>query len=132
MEPNPANPKQPKRVLIVDDEPPVAYVLQAMLQALGFDASVLSDPTKALQVALELQPALILLDFDMPRLTGPEVAVLMAANPKLKDIPIVFLSGFADLDHRTIGLASGAVEYIAKPIDRKALALTLKRVMPGC
>jgi chemosensory pili system protein ChpA (sensor histidine kinase/response regulator) len=57
----------------------------------------------------------------MPTLQGPELAALLKSEPSLKDVPILFLSGLTDQDHRTMAQISGASAYIEKPVNSTRL-----------
>ena len=108
-----------KRVLIIDDEASFTRLLKLNLHHTGhYTAETVNDPTKALAVAREFSPDIILLDVMMPRLDGGEVAARMQANPKLKQTPIVFLTAAVKRDE----IAShqgriGGLPFIAKPVD---------------
>jgi len=108
-----------KRVLIIDDEASFTRLLKLNLHHTGhYTAETVNDPTKALAVAREFSPDIILLDVMMPSLDGGEVAARMQANPKLKQTPIVFLTAAVKRDE----IAShqgriGGLPFIAKPVD---------------
>src|SRR5947208_1136826 len=81
------------RILTIDDEPVITQMLKLFLEAAGFAVRGENDPTKALQVAREFSPDLILLDYRMPRLNGCEVARFFTADYALRHVPIAFMSG---------------------------------------
>ncbi len=118
-----------KRILVVDDEPEVTDVLIRILKGNGFEAWAANNPLETLERAKAIRPDLILLDFDMPKLLGPEVSVVLKSSSETRDIPIVFLSGMTDEDHHAIGALSGAAAYLAKPIDQVKLIETIRAVL---
>ena len=118
-----------KRILVVDDEPEVALVILQILERAGFEASTISDPLKATAKASELRPDLIILDFDMPKLVGSELAVLLKSSPETRKTPIIFLSGMSDEDHHAIGAFSGAVAYLDKPVEDIKLIRTVRELV---
>src|SRR5438046_3344091 len=82
-----------KRVLIIDDEASFTRLLKLNLHHTGrYTAETVNDPAKALAVAREFSPDVILLDVMMPSMDGGEVATRIQASPKLKETPIVFLT----------------------------------------
>jgi DNA-binding response OmpR family regulator len=123
---NPSESAPRKRILLVDDDEGLSEVLIRILKNFGFNASSVHDPLQASKVARELRPDLVILDFDMPKLTGPEVAIQLRGIPELAQVPIIFLSGLADQDHRTIATFSGAVAYLDKPTDEQELIRTVR------
>ena len=80
-------------VLCVDDQPLVAEALRRMLEPeadIAFHST--QDPAKALNMALELKPTVVLLDLVMPEIDGLTLVKFFRAHPKLKDLPLVMLS----------------------------------------
>src|SRR5260221_14744318 len=110
-----------KRVLVVDDEVSITDFIVRVLEDHGFEAWAVNNPLRALEQAMKVKPDLILLDFIMPQIVGSELCFLIKANPALRKAPILFLSGSADEDHRTIASISGAAAYLEKPIEAATL-----------
>ena len=108
-----------KRVLIIDDEASFTRLLKLNLHHTGhYMAETVNDPTKALAVAREFSPDVILLDVMMPSMDGGELAARMQANPILKETPIVFLT--AAVKRKEIATHKGYIgglPFIAKPVD---------------
>jgi len=115
-----------KRILVVDDEPAVTELLLELLNGHGFEAHAINKPLKALERALELRPDLIILDFVMPQLLGPELSQLLKGHPTTRQIPVIFLSGMTDEDHRIIAAMSGGAAYLEKPVDHQELLGTIR------
>jgi len=103
-------------LLIVDDEP---LNLAAMEAVLCDDYRLLfaRNGVDAVAVALKHRPALILLDVQMPGMTGYAVCRQLKADPRTEEIPIIFVTGLADVGHEQEGFACGGVDYIAKPVS---------------
>lgn len=118
-----------KRILIVDDEPEVTEYVVHILENAGFDARGVNDPLKAVAPATEIMPDLILMDFDMPKLLGPALSALLKSALEPRNVPIVFLSGMNDEDHRAIAAFSGAVAYLDKPLDAGLLIRTIRELL---
>ncbi len=108
-----------KRVLIIDDEASFTRMLKLNLHHTGhYTAETVNDPARALAVAREFAPDLILLDVMMPGMDGGELAARMQASSKLKDTPIVFLT--AAVKRTEIAVHQGRIgglPFIAKPVD---------------
>lgn len=103
-------------ILIVDDEP---TNLVAMRQVLGEHYQLLfaRNGTEALAAAVKRYPALILLDIQMPDLDGYAVCRALKADPVTEPIPVIFVTGLADVGNEEAGFAAGAVDYIVKPLS---------------
>jgi two-component system, cell cycle sensor histidine kinase and response regulator CckA len=126
-----APPPSKGRILTIDDDARVTTLLRTILEQEGFEVHAQNDPGLAVQDAAMLHPDLILLDFEMPKMLGSEVAALLKKNAFTKDIPVVFLSGMADEDHQAIGTSSGAAAYLSKPVARTRLIQTLHALIPS-
>lgn len=107
---------EPKTVLIVDDE---RFHLNVMVDLLSSDYDVLiaKSGERALAMAQEHQPHLILLDVLMPDMNGYEVCQALKANPITQPIPVIFLTVKSDVHDETHGFSCGAVDYITKPFS---------------
>ncbi len=118
----------PKRILVVDDEPSVTRNLKLNLEARGeYQVQTETDPTQVLTVARKFRPDLILLDVIMPDLEGGEVAARLADDPLLRDVPIVFLTAIVS-NAETGGheMIRGEQTFVAKPVDLGELKRTIE------
>jgi len=106
-----------RRVLVIDDEQSIRALCRVNLVASGFNVLEAEDGVTGLELARKEQPDLVLLDVMMPGLDGWDVARKLAADPKTRDIPIVFLTARADAADRRQGEHLGGVGYIVKPFD---------------
>jgi len=113
-------------ILAVDDS---ADLLALMAKALSGDYQVLTaeDGASGLKVALgKPRPELILLDIEMPGLSGFEVCKMLKANHETADIPVIFLTGKAEKQAEVEGLQLGAVDYVTKPINSAVLKMRVR------
>lgn len=101
-------------VLIVDDDPVIVQSLGRMLDGLGHIRFALSGP-QALKLVKEAPPDIVLMDAEMPGMSGYEVCKTLKTDPAFRDIPIIFITGHADDDSELKGLEAGAVDFIGKP-----------------
>ena len=111
-------------VLAIDDTP---ANLMALGAALGddFELQVATSGEAGLALAAALAPDLILLDVMMPDMDGYETFRRLAADPRLRAIPVIFLTALHGFESESLGLGMGAVDYITKPIN---LEITRQRI----
>lgn len=104
------------RILIIDDTPANLMTLGSALSA-QYDLQFATSGQEGLSLARAAVPDLILLDIMMPEMDGYEVCRRIKADPKLKSVPIIFVTALGDLDAEAIGLELGAADYLTKPIN---------------
>ena len=103
------------RILVVDDEPTNLHVLRQMLQA-DYRLQFATDGHKALQLAQQQPPDLILLDIMMPGMSGYDVCRALKAQPNTQRVPVIFVSALSEMGDEAEGFAAGGVDYIVKPV----------------
>ncbi|MFH0777838.1 MAG: response regulator [Candidatus Eisenbacteria bacterium] len=106
---------EPKRILIVEDEAPLADVLKYRLEGAGFEVSLAVDGQEGLCKAREEAPALIILDLMLPKLDGYKVCRLLKFDEKFKGIPIIILSARKQESDVKLATEMGADLFISKP-----------------
>ncbi|MDH0895985.1 MULTISPECIES: two-component system response regulator [unclassified Pseudomonas] len=104
------------KLLLVDDEPTNLQVLRQILQD-DYRLLFAKDGDKALELAEQENPALILLDVMMPGMTGHEVCARLKTQPATSTIPVIFVTALADVEDEARGFEVGAVDYITKPVS---------------
>jgi DNA-binding response OmpR family regulator len=124
-----AHPRVARRVLVVDDERAIRLLCRVNLAASGIDVLEASDGREGLEVAREERPDLVLLDVMMPDVDGWTVARELAADPKTRDIPIVFLTARADAADKRLGEQLGGVGYLVKPFDPVSIGDVVEDVL---
>ena len=112
-------------VLIVDDVPTNVMLVQAILKKEGYRLLTCDSGAKALRLAHDKHPNLILLDIMMPEMDGYEVLQHLKSNPDTNDIPVIIMSALSDMQSIVKGYQLGATEYVTKPFQREEL---VKRV----
>lgn len=117
-------PVKPK-ILVVDDQPINVHLLKRMLEREQMDVRTAQSGQECLAEVERRAPDIILLDVMMPGMDGIEVCQRLKQSEEFKSIPIIFISARSSKEGRLAGLASGAVDYITKPID---LDETLARI----
>jgi two-component system phosphate regulon response regulator PhoB len=117
------------RILIADDEPNQLELLSFNLTQAGFSVTKAPDGQCALDMAEELQPDIVILDWMMPGLSGIEVCRQLRAMPETRMIPIIMLSARGEEGDRTLGLDVGADDYITKPFSPRELVSRVRAVL---
>lgn len=109
-----------KRVLIIEDDADFLRSVSAVLET-QYQPFPCQSAREGIQLAFREKPDLILVDLDLPEMSGFEVCQRLRESPSTRDIPIVFLSGDAKTDSKVKGLELGADDYIAKPVESREL-----------
>jgi DNA-binding response OmpR family regulator len=117
------------RVLHIDDETPIRMLARVNLEFQGIEVIEAANGSTGVQLAKQEQPDLILLNVNLPRCWGWQVAEELAKDRETREIPIVFLTGRAALRDRARGFDLGAVDYITKPFDPTELAPRLRGLL---
>ncbi|TXD96400.1 response regulator [Psychrobacter frigidicola] len=112
---------QHSTVLVVDDSVTVRKVTSRFLERQGITAVVAKDGTDALEILQELTPDLILLDIEMPRMDGFEVATQVRFDKRLQQIPIIMITSRTGEKHRERAFEIGVNDYMGKPFQEKEL-----------
>jgi signal transduction histidine kinase/CheY-like chemotaxis protein len=117
-------------VLVVEDDPASLQLVQQVLAARP-DLQVLcaTDGRRGVELARQHQPALILMDNNMPHMSGREAHALLRQEPGTASIPIIALSGNASATAVEQGRASGYVAYLTKPLDPASLQAAVDQVL---
>jgi len=116
------------RILVIDDDQAVLnYLLVSLTQTQQFEVEVLSNSAKAFGMIDSENFDLILLDMDMPEVTGKEVLQYVRQNHP--DIEVVILTGVDDVELAVESMKMGAYDYLCKPVDNNRLVLTLERAL---
>jgi diguanylate cyclase (GGDEF)-like protein len=119
------------QVLVVDDDPACLLILRKFLEQDGYRVACAEDGQGALAQARALKPDLIICDWMMPGLDGPQVCQAIKADPHLKDTFFIFLTA---LDKSNIGhgISHGADDFITKPIDPVEVRAKVKAGLRLC
>ncbi len=104
-------------VLIVDDTPANLRLLYGMLGEQGYKVRLSPNGKLALMNAQAVPPDLILLDINMPGLSGYEVCEQLKADPRTRDIPVIFISALDQTEDKVKAFTLGGVDYVTKPFQ---------------
>ncbi|MBV5317754.1 MAG: response regulator [Desulfobulbaceae bacterium] len=116
-------------ILVVDDEPAVATIMQRLLNHLGYTVEAFTDSARALEAYTKEPEAfdLVITDMTMPKLTGLAIArAMLALRPQQ---PIILYTGFSEAVDEEIASAEGIKALLAKPISQETLAHTVRRTL---
>ena len=116
-------------ILIIDDEPALLLGLATRIKRQGYQVVTASNGNDGLQKAKAVLPDLILSDVMMPPPNGFELRRLMAQDPKLADIPFIFLTARSGVEDRVNGIRDGADDYITKPFVTEELLARIEAVL---
>ncbi|MGK7937871.1 MAG: response regulator [Xenococcaceae cyanobacterium] len=111
-----------KKVMIVDDDVELLRVLPSLLQPWGFQVTTLEDSRQFWDVLQAVDPNLLVLDIEMPYLSGIELCKVLRTHPYWCRLPVLFLSIHTDIAIREQVFATGADDFIYKPVVAKRLA----------
>jgi DNA-binding response OmpR family regulator len=114
------------RILIVDDEPALLDVLEAYLRDDGFAVVRAGDGRAAVDAAIAEQPDLILLDLNLPKLSGLEA---FREIRRQSDVPVIMLTARGSEVDRVVGLELGADDYVSKPYSPREVVARVKSVL---
>ena len=116
----------PRRVLVVEDEPMVAEVVERYLRRDGYEVKMAGDGLEALRLFQGWVPDLVILDLMLPQMDGLEVCRRMRAA---SETPIIMLTARGDEPDRLLGLGLGADDYVTKPFSPRELAARARAVL---
>ncbi len=125
----------PKRLLLVEDDRPLAELVRFHFERAGFEVARTGDGEEALIMAEEVPPDLVILDWMIEGISGIEVCRRLRRRPSTANLPIIMLTARGEESDRVRGLETGADDYLTKPFSPKELvaraSAVLRRVRPA-
>jgi chemosensory pili system protein ChpA (sensor histidine kinase/response regulator) len=115
--------------LVVDDSITMRKVTRRVLEGYDFEVITARDGVDAVEQMRDRVPDLLLLDIEMPRMDGYQVAEHVRADARLRHIPIVMITSRAGKKHRDRGMEAGANAYLSKPYKESELISEVKRLL---
>ena len=109
------------KILIIEDEPNQADLIQFNLEQDGYEVYKAKDGEEGLTTAHEILPDLILLDWMIPKMSGPDVCRKIRKSQDIKETPIIMISAKSEEQDKVFGLDLGVDDYISKPYSIKEL-----------
>jgi CheY-like chemotaxis protein len=119
-----------RRVLVVDDDVNLSRLSGVILKNSGeYEVMIVNDPNRALAAAIKFAPSLMLLDVDMPGKDGGDLAREASMDARLRDIPILFLTGLVrPAEAGAAPMESGGRQFLSKPVEPALLLSTVDRL----
>ncbi|MES2918815.1 MAG: phosphate regulon transcriptional regulator PhoB [Pseudomonadota bacterium] len=118
-----------ERILIVDDEAAIREMIAIALELAGFDCLQAEDALAAHHIIVDERPALVLLDWMLPGLSGIELARRLKRDENTREIPVIMLTARGEEDNKIQGLDAGADDYITKPFSTRELVSRIRAVL---
>ena len=120
---------RPLKVMVIDDSVTVRKVTSRVLQRQGYDVSTAKDGVDAIAKLQDDKPDIMLLDIEMPRMDGFEVASFVRHNDKLAEVPIIMITSRTGDKHRERAMSIGVNRYMGKPFQEAALLETIEELV---
>jgi len=116
-------------VVLAEDDPDIQLVARLALKRAGFIVKVVGNGQEALDAVRQQAPDVVLLDWMMPELDGPETCRQLKADPATAGIPVIFLTAKSQEAEIQRGLSLGAAGYVTKPFDALSLGQQVKDIV---
>src|SRR5687767_10881553 len=118
-----------KRILLVDDYPDALEIWGLYLRSLGYDIETADDGLKAVEQAHRYHPDIIVLDLELPGITGFEAAVRLRQSPQTRAIPLIAATGYSHVKQLDQARESGFDSIVVKPCEPAALVAEIERLL---
>lgn len=120
-----------RKVLIVEDEPQNQFLFETLMEAFGYDYVTTDDGRDVLALSRSHKPNLILIDIQLPHISGLDVVAQVRADRDLKDTPIIAVTAFAMRGDAQRILEAGCDAYMSKPISIEPFRNTIDALLNG-
>lgn len=117
------------KILIVDDDSDIVTMLEDRLQASDYGTVAAQDGVQALELIEQEAPHLMLLDLDMPRLTGLEVLKRLPKVRPAEDLPVIVMTAHGSIEAAVEAMKGGAYDFLTKPLDKDHLLLVISKAL---
>jgi len=118
-----------KRILIMDDDREIASAVRELLAPEGFAIDCPADPRTALVEAIRDAPDLVILDVNMPGMTGWEFCAILRRQSATREVPVLFLTGRSEVKDRITAMQLGGSDFLAKPFGADDLRRKVRSLL---
>ena len=115
-----------KKILIIEDDRNLLNELREFLENKGYEVASVDNFLKANDIAIEMRPDLVILDINLPGISGFDICREIKAK---SNIPVLMLTSRVGIEDEIRGLEIGADEYLAKPVDTRRLILRMEKLL---
>jgi signal transduction histidine kinase len=117
------------KILVIDDLPDMRTLISHRLHKQGHDIITANDGVQGLTQVQEQQPDLIVCDWMMPNMSGPELIAILKAHEQWASIPVVLLTAKSDAESKMLGVNVGADAFLSKPFNEQELVSTVRNLL---
>lgn len=118
-----------KRIVVVDDNAEISTAVREILAPEGFDVECPPEPRAALVETIREVPDLVILDVNMPGMTGWEFCAILRRQTATRDVPVLFLTGRAEVKDRITAMQLGGSDFLAKPFGAEELRKKVRSLL---
>ena len=116
-------------ILAIDDDETILSAVSAVLEKHGFSVKTTTDAEEGLNIVSNDIPDGVILDIKMPTMSGKDVLEKMKSNVRVRDVPVMMLTGETDVRAVSALLKIGACDYIVKPFDHDNLVVRVRKMV---
>ena len=117
------------RIMVVEDDEAASIFIAEVLKMEGYEAIVVNDSSKAMEVASSTLPQCILLDLMMPPPDGFKLCRMLRADPSFRHTPILIVTALDNTDSKIVAVGAGANDYLVKPFGIEDLTSRVKKLL---
>jgi two-component system OmpR family response regulator len=119
------------KIMVVEDDVAASIFIAEVLKMAGYEAIVVNDSSKAMDIANSVLPRAILLDLMMPPPDGFKLCRMLRADPTFKHTPILIVTALDSTDSKIVAIGAGANDYLVKPFQIEDLIAKVHHLLEG-